>query len=133
MSGKRGNGEGSISRRRNGGWMAQYFVHAEGGRKKRRTVYGKPRNRAVHPSRADRVGTILLYAPCQSDEAENELSKPYGSSAAPLYGLLRAIGARQEELEVGAPVLPIGINGRRASERGSAAEPPRSGNLGIRR
>lgn len=40
--GKRGNGEGSISRRGGGGWMGQYTVHAAGG-KKRRTVYGKTR------------------------------------------------------------------------------------------
>ena len=30
--GKRGNGEGSISRRKNGGWMAQYVVHTAEGR-----------------------------------------------------------------------------------------------------
>lgn len=40
--GKRGNGEGSISRRKNGGWMGQYVVHTAEG-KKRRTVYGKTR------------------------------------------------------------------------------------------
>ena len=40
--GKRGNGEGSISRRKNGGWMAQYAVYTAEGRK-RRTIYGKTR------------------------------------------------------------------------------------------
>ncbi len=40
--GKRGNGEGTISRRKNGGWTAQYVVHTAEGRK-RRTVYGKTR------------------------------------------------------------------------------------------
>ena len=40
--GKRGNGEGSISRRKDGGWMAQYVVHTAAGRK-RRTIYGKTR------------------------------------------------------------------------------------------
>lgn len=40
--GKRGNGEGSISRRKGGGWMAQYVVYTTAGRK-RRTVYGKTR------------------------------------------------------------------------------------------
>jgi integrase len=40
--GKRGNGEGSITRRNNGGWMAQYTVHTAKGRK-RRTLYGKTR------------------------------------------------------------------------------------------
>lgn len=41
--GKRGNGEGSISRRQNGGWAAQYVVYTAEGRKKRKTVYGKTR------------------------------------------------------------------------------------------
>jgi integrase len=40
--GKRGNGEGSISRRKNGGWCAQYVVYTSEGRK-RRTLYGKTR------------------------------------------------------------------------------------------
>lgn len=40
--GKRGNGEGSISRRKGGGWMGQYVVYTAEGRK-RRTVYGKTR------------------------------------------------------------------------------------------
>ena len=33
--GERGNGEGSISRRKNGGWAAQYVVYTAEGRKKR--------------------------------------------------------------------------------------------------
>ena len=40
--GKRGNGEGSISRRKNGTWRAEYVVYTAGGRK-RKTVYGKTR------------------------------------------------------------------------------------------
>lgn len=40
--GKRGNGEGGISRRKGGGWMSQYVVHTAEGRK-RKTVYGKTR------------------------------------------------------------------------------------------
>jgi integrase len=40
--GKRGNGEGSISRRKNGGWCAQYVVYTSEGRK-RKTLYGKTR------------------------------------------------------------------------------------------
>ena len=40
--GKRGNGEGSISRRKNGGWIAQYAVYTAKGRK-RKTIYGKTR------------------------------------------------------------------------------------------
>jgi integrase len=42
LSKKRGNGEGSISRRKGGGWMAQYAVHTAEGRK-RRTLYGRTR------------------------------------------------------------------------------------------
>src|SRR5215212_9405117 len=40
--GKRGNGEGSISRRKNGTWRAEYVVYTAEGRK-RRTIYGKTR------------------------------------------------------------------------------------------
>src|SRR5215216_1032257 len=40
VSKKRGNGEGSIHRRKNGGWCAQYVVHTSEG-PKRRTLYGK--------------------------------------------------------------------------------------------
>lgn len=40
--GKRGNGEGTITRRKNGGWMAQYYVYTTEGRK-RKTLYGKTR------------------------------------------------------------------------------------------
>ena len=40
MARKRGNGEGSISRRKGGGWMAQYTIHTAEGRK-RKTIYGK--------------------------------------------------------------------------------------------
>jgi integrase len=42
MMGKRGNGEGSITRRKNGGWMAQYTAYTAEGRK-RKTIYGKTR------------------------------------------------------------------------------------------
>jgi integrase len=40
MAKKGGNGEGSISRRKNSGWMAQYAVYTAEGRK-RKTRYGK--------------------------------------------------------------------------------------------
>ena len=42
MSKKRGNGEGSIHRRKGGGWCAQYTVYTANGRK-RKTHYGKTR------------------------------------------------------------------------------------------
>jgi integrase len=39
---KRGNGEGTIYRRKNGGWATQYTVYTAKGRK-RKTIYGKTR------------------------------------------------------------------------------------------
>src|SRR5215208_70554 len=42
MAKKRGNGEGSSCRRKNGGWMAQYAVYTAEGRR-RKTIYGKTR------------------------------------------------------------------------------------------
>ncbi len=42
MSRKRGNGEGTIHRRKDGGWCAQYTVYTDKGRK-RKTLYGKTR------------------------------------------------------------------------------------------
>src|SRR5215210_3566043 len=41
--GKRATAEGSISRRNNDGWAAQYVVYTAEGRKKRKTLYGKTR------------------------------------------------------------------------------------------
>ena len=62
--GKRGNGEGTISRRKNGGWMAQYTVHAADGRK-RKTVYGKTRaevSEKLTKAMADRDGGLVFDA-----------------------------------------------------------------------
>ena len=42
MSKKRGNGEGTITRRKSGSWAAQYVVYTAQGRK-RKTLYGKTR------------------------------------------------------------------------------------------
>jgi integrase len=42
VSKKRGNGEGSITKRKDGRWMARYTVHTANG-PKRRTVYGRTR------------------------------------------------------------------------------------------
>jgi hypothetical protein len=42
LSRKRGNGEGTIHRRKGGGWCAQYTVYTDKGRK-RKTIYGKTR------------------------------------------------------------------------------------------
>src|SRR5215208_4890327 len=64
MAKKRGNGEGSISRRKNGGWMAQYAVYTAEGRK-RKTLYGKTRQGvATKLARAlsDREGGLIFDA-----------------------------------------------------------------------
>ncbi len=42
MSKKRGNGEGSITKRKDGRWWGRYYVHTPAGRKQR-AVYGKTR------------------------------------------------------------------------------------------
>jgi integrase len=53
VSKKRGNGEGSITKRKDGRWMARYTVHTAKG-PKRRTVYGKTRKEA-----ADKLAKVL--------------------------------------------------------------------------
>lgn len=61
---KRGNGEGSISRRKAGGWMAQYAVYTVEGRK-RRTIYGRTRAEvaaSLSKALADREGGIVFDA-----------------------------------------------------------------------
>jgi integrase len=61
---KRGNGEGSITRRNNGTWSAQYVVYTAEGRK-RKTLYGKTRQEvAVKLAKAlsDREGGLLFDA-----------------------------------------------------------------------
>ncbi len=62
--GKRGNGEGTITRRKNGGWMGQYVVHTAEGRK-RRTVYGKTRKEVAEKlakALSDREGGLVFDA-----------------------------------------------------------------------
>jgi integrase len=62
--GKRGNGEGTITRRKNGGWMAQYYVYTVGGRK-RKTLYGKTRKEVAKKltgALSDREGGLVFDA-----------------------------------------------------------------------
>lgn len=63
---KRGNGEGSISRRKGGGWIAQYYAEATpGGTLKRRTLYAKSRAEAgakLAKAIADRDGGYVYEA-----------------------------------------------------------------------
>ncbi len=64
MSKKRGNGEGSISRRKAGGWMAQYAVYTAEGRK-RKTIYGKTRAevaKKLSKALSDREGGLVFDA-----------------------------------------------------------------------
>ena len=53
MAKKRGNGEGSVTKRKDGRWMARYIVHTPKG-PKRRTVYGRTRKEA-----ADKLAKVL--------------------------------------------------------------------------
>src|SRR5918995_373448 len=64
MAKKRGNNEGSIYRRKNGTWAAQYTVWTAEGRK-RRSVSGKTRaevSRKLTEAMADRDGGLLYDA-----------------------------------------------------------------------
>src|ERR671913_1539429 len=62
--GKRGNGEGSISRRKDGLYMARYTVHTPTGAK-RKTLYGKTRREVdekLTKAKADRDGGLVFDA-----------------------------------------------------------------------
>jgi integrase len=62
--GKRGNGEGSITRRKNGGWMAQYTAYTAEGRK-RKTLYGKTRQEVaakLAKALSDRENGLIMEA-----------------------------------------------------------------------
>ena len=62
MAKKRGNGEGSITKRRDGRYMARYTVHTTKG-PKRRTVYGRTRKEAadkLSKALSDRVEGIVV-------------------------------------------------------------------------
>jgi len=62
--GKRGNGEGSITRRKSGGWMAQFTGYTAKGRK-RKTLYGKTRQEVaakLAKALSDREGGLVYDA-----------------------------------------------------------------------
>ncbi|HEY6713828.1 MAG TPA: hypothetical protein VI055_16320 [Rubrobacter sp.] len=62
--GKRGNGEGGISRRKNGLYMARYMVQTPTG-SKRKTLYGKTRREVdekLTKAKADRDGGLVFDA-----------------------------------------------------------------------
>lgn len=62
MSKKRGNGEGSITKRKDGRWMARYTVHTANG-PKRRHIYGRRRQEVAEKlpkAVSDRVGALLI-------------------------------------------------------------------------
>ncbi len=61
---RRGNGEGSVSRRKGGGWVAQYYAEV-GGVRKRRTLYARTRGEAaakLAKAIADRDGGFVVGA-----------------------------------------------------------------------
>jgi hypothetical protein len=66
VSSKRGNGEGTIHRRKGGGWCAQYTVYTAEGRK-RKTIYGKTRAEVggswPRHSRTARAVSLLMRVP----------------------------------------------------------------------
>jgi integrase len=64
LSKKRGNGEGSIHRRKGGGWCAQYTVYTAEGRK-RKTLYGTTRAevaKKLAKALSDREGGVAFDA-----------------------------------------------------------------------
>lgn len=64
MSRKRGNGEGTLHRRKSGSWCAQYTVHTAEG-PKRKTVYGKTRREVdekLTKAKADRERGLVFEA-----------------------------------------------------------------------
>src|SRR5215218_2049318 len=59
--GRRGNGEGTITRRKDGGWEARYYVHTMDGAK-RKVLYGKTRAEArdkLAKALSDRIDGIV--------------------------------------------------------------------------
>ena len=66
--GKRGNGEGSITRRKDGLYMARYTVHTATGAR-RKTLYGKTRGEVsekLTKAMADRDGGLVFDADNQT-------------------------------------------------------------------
>ena len=64
MTRRRGNGEGTITRRKNGSWAAQHVVYTAEGRK-RKTLYGKTRQEVATKlanALSDREGGLLFDA-----------------------------------------------------------------------
>jgi integrase len=85
--GKRGNGEGSITRRKNGSWCAQYTVYTAEGRK-RKTLYGKTRQEVaakLAKALSDREGGLVFDAENQtvSEYLERWLSDSVKGSVRP--------------------------------------------------
>ena len=71
MSKKRGNGEGSITKRKDGRWMARYTVHTSEG-PKRKHIYGRTRQEVAEKlSKAvsDRVGGLVFDGDHETLEA----------------------------------------------------------------
>jgi integrase len=64
VSKKRGNNQGSISRRKDGRWMGRYTVHTQTG-SKQKAVYGKTRKEVAEKltkAMAERDGSLYFEA-----------------------------------------------------------------------
>lgn len=62
LSRKRGNGEGSITKRKDGRWMARYMIHTGKG-PERRYIYGRTRQEVsekLSKALSDRTGGLVL-------------------------------------------------------------------------
>ena len=91
MSKKRGNGEGSITKRKDGRWMARYTVHTANG-PKRRHIYGRTRQEVaamLAKAMIDRDGGIELDP---SSVTVNEYLQRWLNDSARLAGI--QMGAR---------------------------------------
>ncbi len=105
MARKRGNGEGGISRRKDGRWEGRYTVDTPSGRE-RRSVYGKTRkevaerltraiatkNGVTHSAETGVTvpGFLVQYEDAVRDTIKRQSSKTYQDIA-------RHLGARQRD------------------------------------
>ena len=91
--GRRGNGEGTITRRKDGRWEARYYVHTMDGAK-RKVLYGKTRAEArdkLAKALSDRIDGIvyddenMTSASTSTYGFKGRFSAPYGR--APTTGI----------------------------------------------
>ena len=103
MSKKRGNNEGSITKRADGRWMGRYTVHTAGG-PKRKTLYGKTRaevSEKLTKAMADRDGGLVYDA--GSMTVGEYLERWFKDS---LRGTVRASTVVRHEINVRVHIAP---------------------------